>query len=34
MLTKFSRVKPTITFEVKGSTNQNAVTNSKNRERI
>ena len=32
MLTKLSKVKPTITFEVKGSTNQKAVTNSKNNE--
>jgi hypothetical protein len=29
---KFSSVKPGITFDVKGSTNQNAVINNKNRE--
>jgi hypothetical protein len=31
---KFSRVKPGITFDVKGSTNQNAVINNRNSERM
>jgi hypothetical protein len=31
---KFSRVKPGITFDVKGSTNQKAVINNRNRERM
>jgi hypothetical protein len=31
---KFSSVKPGITFDVKGSTNQNAVINNRKRERM